>query len=171
MPTTTSHQHLLNKHHELDYHCRNPGNRIFVSDWYCKHPYVRKYIPQNIFTETNLTDKDLLYYCFPNDEYEVHEEIRKFHQKHDGITYENDEIYIGAGMTPLITAQVIMMMNLGYTEFHYTKPPLPEKIFGFKKLSGLIKRLGTDRGAHVQEFFQGFQDIGLIINNQHSFVI
>lgn len=122
MKSLTNHQHLLNKHHELDYHCRNPGNRIFVSDWYCKHPYVRKYIPQDIFTENHLTDQDLLYYTFPNDEFSVHNEIRKFHQKHDGIIYENEEIYIGAGMTPLITAQVIMMLSMGYKEFYYTKP-------------------------------------------------
>lgn len=115
-------QHLLNKHKELDYLCRHPAERIFVSDWYCDRPFVRKYIPDDIFNRKNLTDRDLLYYRFPNDSYEVHEEIRKFHQKNDGVTYENDEIYIGAGMTALITAQLLMMMSQGFTEFYYTKP-------------------------------------------------
>lgn len=115
-------QHLLNKHRELDYLCRNSEDRIFISDWYCEHPYVRKYIPEEIFSHDKLTDKELLYYRFPNDSFEVHEEIRNFHKKHDGVTYENDEIYIGAGMTPLITAQLLMMMSLGFKEFYYTKP-------------------------------------------------
>jgi len=117
-----NHNYLLSKHKQLDYLCRHPENRIFVSDWYCDHPFSRKYIPEKIFEKNHLSDKNLLYYCFPNDSFEIHEEICKFHQKHDDVTYTNDEIYLGAGMTPLITAQIIMMKTLGFTEFYYTKP-------------------------------------------------
>lgn len=115
-----NHNHLLDKHHELDYLCRHPGNRIFISDWYCSHPYTKKYIPSETFTD--ITQQDLLNYCFQNDTDTIHKEIIKFHQKYDGIVYKKEEIYIGAGMTGLITAQIIMMKTKGFDEIYYTKP-------------------------------------------------
>ena len=114
------HNHLLKKHKELDYLCRHPGNRIFISDWYCNHPYTKRYLPPETFTD--VTKQDLLYYCFQNDSDTIHKEIIKFHQKCDGVVYKKEEIYVGAGMTGLITAQIIMMKTKGVDEIYYTKP-------------------------------------------------
>lgn len=116
----TDHDHLLDKHRKLDYLCRHPGNRIFISDWYCDHPYAQKYLPPETFS--SITKQDLLYYCFQNDTDAIHKEIIRFHQKYDGILYKKDEIYVGSGMTGLITAQMIMMKNRGFDEIYYTKP-------------------------------------------------
>lgn len=115
-----NHDHLLKKHQELDYLCRHPAGRIFVSDWYCDHPYGKKYLPPKLFAD--ISKQDLLYYCFQNDTDTIHKEIIKFHQKSDGVTFQKKEIYIGAGMTALITAQVILMKSKGIDTFYYTKP-------------------------------------------------
>lgn len=111
---------LLEKHKELDYLCRNPGDKVFISDWYCRHPFTKKYLPEETFKIKQ--DWDLLYYCFQNDTLEIHEEIRIFHEKNDGVIYADDEIYVGAGTTGLLTAQMLMLVSMGVSRIWYTKP-------------------------------------------------
>lgn len=111
---------LLKKHQRVDYDCRHLNGRIFVSDWYCNHPFIKKYFPNK--TINNITNKDLIDYCFQNDSDDVHREIIRFHKKNDGIIYDKEEIYVGAGMTGLITAQIILMKTKGIDTFYYTRP-------------------------------------------------
>lgn len=113
----STHQTLLEKHQSVDYLCRHPEGRVFVSDWYCQHPYTKEYLPP-----LQPTPRDLLYYCFQNDTDDIHKEITTFHKRNDGIVYEKDEIFVGAGMTPLLTAQVMLMKARGVKKIYYTKP-------------------------------------------------
>lgn len=120
MKPKTRHDHLLKKHQRLDYLCRHPEDRLFISDWYCSHPFVQKYLPTTYLSK--IPDKDLLYYCFQNDGDELHREISHFHQLNDHLTYEKEEIFVGAGMTPLLSAQMIMMKSMGVKKILYTRP-------------------------------------------------
>lgn len=111
---------LLQKHSDLDFLCRHPGDRIFVSDWYCRHPFSLEYLPTDATVLKQ--SEDLLNYCFQNDTHEIHDEIRTFHLNNDGVLYTNDNIYIGAGTTGLLTAQMLMLVELGIKRLWYLRP-------------------------------------------------
>jgi len=111
---------LLSLHKQLDFDCRHRNGRPFVSDWYCEHPFVDDIIPVNerlIPPSVRLEP-----YNFPNDTTDLHAEIGQFHRERGEGSVGADQIFITAGLSPLITAQMIMLKRRGVRRVNYIKP-------------------------------------------------
>ncbi len=111
---------LLQAHLELDALSRDRGDRLFISDWYCEHPFAAEIVPPSAVA--SIEDDALLRYCFHNDDDEIHERIRTFHGARDGTDLGADEIYVAAGLSGLITAQFLMLRRQGIQRLHYIRP-------------------------------------------------
>jgi aspartate/methionine/tyrosine aminotransferase len=110
---------LLKLHKKLDYDCRHRNGRIFVSDWYCEHDFASQIIPQAART---ITDKQLLPYYFQNDNDSIHEEIVKFHKARGERPLSKKQIFVSAGLSSLITAQMLMLRRMGVDVLYYVRP-------------------------------------------------
>lgn len=111
---------LLQKHRDLDYTCRHPGDRVFVSDWYCEHPFIERYLAPAM--RTRLTRRQMVDYYFQNDTADLHRPISAFHERHDDVAYSPDEIFVGAGTSALLTAQMLMLWRAGIRKLFYVRP-------------------------------------------------
>jgi histidinol-phosphate/aromatic aminotransferase/cobyric acid decarboxylase-like protein len=111
---------LLNEHHRLDHACRNRRGRLFVSDWYCEHPFAEEVIPAT--ARNGLTADELLPYHFQNDTDIVHAEIQSFHRIREGRELGRSNIFVAAGLSPLITAQMLMLRRRGVRRIYYVRP-------------------------------------------------
>lgn len=111
---------LLAAHHELDAACRNRGGRLFISDSYCEHPFVRDVLPGVELARAS--DADLLAYCFHNDRADIFQSIRRFHEIRDKRIYDREHVYVAAGLTSLISAQMLMLRRRGVGRLYYTRP-------------------------------------------------
>jgi aspartate/methionine/tyrosine aminotransferase len=111
---------LLAAHHKLDDDCRNRSGRLFVSDWYCEHPFVGDVFPAS--ARHGLTAEELLPYCFQNDDQTIHDEIGRFHESREGRRPRPDSIFVGAGLSPLITAQMLLLVRRGVKRVFYVRP-------------------------------------------------
>lgn len=110
---------LLAAHRALDTASRQSDGKLFISDWYCEHPFVDDALRG---VDLDLHGVDLAAYCFHSDHHDLQSEIRRFHEIRDGVTYEENTIYVTAGLSPLITAQMMMLRRLGYDTLYYTRP-------------------------------------------------
>lgn len=115
----TNAQVLLDAHHQLDFDCRDRRGRVFISDWYCEHPFIREIIPP---TPMAPTSSDVANYYFQNDGKELHGKIQKFHERRNEEGYEPGCIFVSAGLTPLITAQMFMLRRRGIRKVYYVRP-------------------------------------------------
>lgn len=111
---------LLHVHHQLDRACRDRGSRVFVSDWYCQHPFADEILalmPGNV-----ISPAEVLPYYFQNDAHNVHREIQSFHRKKGEWIPSVDQIFVTAGLSPLVTAQILMLKRLGIQRVYYVRP-------------------------------------------------
>jgi aspartate/methionine/tyrosine aminotransferase len=111
---------LLEAHHRLDYDCRHRNGRLFVSDWYCEHPFVEEVLPPS--ARSGLTAEEVLPYYFQNDEHSIHREIKRFHESREGCILSHDNIFISSGLSPLITAQMLLLSRRGVRQVFYIRP-------------------------------------------------
>jgi aspartate/methionine/tyrosine aminotransferase len=112
-------QQLLSVHHALDAECRERNGRLFVSDWYCSHQFGRQ-ITSGL--DQGPGDDELLSYYFQNDDTDIHELILRFHALHSEINEGPDSIFVSAGLSPLITAQMMMLKRRGVRDIYYLRP-------------------------------------------------
>jgi aspartate/methionine/tyrosine aminotransferase len=115
-----NHDLLLSRHRELDWACRNRGDRVFISDWYCEHPFVDEYLPEYVFERPG--GEALANYYFPNDPSDLHDLIARFHRERDGVALDADGVFVGDGTSALLTAQLHMLRERGVREIHYVRP-------------------------------------------------
>jgi|GEM_PF-1034104 len=114
------HQRLLRAHKNLDAECRNRNGKIFISDWYCDHPFLNEIIP--IDCRGEISDKLLMDYYFQNDHEKLRLEILQFHKSRTEMDYSIDNIFVSSGLTPLITSQMILLLRKGVKKIFYLKP-------------------------------------------------
>ncbi len=48
--------------------------------------------------------------------------IQEFHSRYDGVNYSQNEIFVGAGASTLVTTQLAMIKSLGYDKLYYFSP-------------------------------------------------
>jgi aspartate/methionine/tyrosine aminotransferase len=125
---------LLARHRELDWLSRDRGPRLFLSDWYCGNPFVDEYLPDELFERPD--DPRLANYYFPNDSHELHDLIVRFHAQRDGVRRDHDEVFVGAGTSALLTAQIHMLLASGVKQVHYVRP-LYYSLYYLARLLGL----------------------------------
>ena len=120
---------LLDKHRSLDHSIRDEKGKIFVSDWYCYHPFI------NRFTENiELEDQKKQDYVFYSDELELKNSISLMHKKFDNKLYNSeDEILPGDGSTPFIAAFCLWLLKNNINEIYYV-PPMYYTFYYFLEL-------------------------------------
>ncbi|MGS2809312.1 aminotransferase class I/II-fold pyridoxal phosphate-dependent enzyme [Nocardia sp. MW-W600-9] len=109
---------LLAAHKELDTECRNRGDRAVPGDWYCTNPFLEDLLQLPLGEPSR---KELLDYYFQNDSQRLSNLIRAFHSRR-GENIAGQAVFVGAGMTPLLTAHMAMLKSWGYTRLHYVRP-------------------------------------------------
>jgi histidinol-phosphate/aromatic aminotransferase/cobyric acid decarboxylase-like protein len=111
---------LLEAHHTLDFQCRHRGGRLFISDWYCDHPYVDEVM------RTDLTGSpagnSVVAYYFQNDDSTLHQQIVEFHASHTEPDYIVEQVFVSAGLSSLITAQMMLLARRGIRKLYYVRP-------------------------------------------------
>ncbi len=115
-----NHDALLRAHKRLDYDCRHRQGRVFVSDWYCEHDLVDSMFA--LHEHDRLITSELLPYRFQNDSEELHKAIQKFHASRSERSPDIEEIFVTAGLSPLITAQMLLLKRAGFDRVGYFQP-------------------------------------------------
>lgn len=111
---------LLDAHHRLDHDSRDRGDRVFISDWYCEHPFADAVLPTS--SVPALRGRELLPYCFQNDQLGLHAQIADFHESKGEGRLDADSIFVTAGLSPLITAQMLILKRRGVKRLFYLRP-------------------------------------------------
>lgn len=111
---------LVDAYQKLDHDRRNRNGRLFVSDWFSEHPYVDAVLPPAV--RHGLTGDDALAYYFHNDRSEIHRQIQAFHAARGEPAVRPESVFIASGMTPLITAQMILLRRRGLRRVFHVRP-------------------------------------------------
>ncbi|MBO0784330.1 MAG: hypothetical protein J2P37_36470 [Ktedonobacteraceae bacterium] len=111
---------LLDAHHKLDHESRNRGGRVFISNWYCEHPFADSVLSTGY--SPTLTARELLPYYFQNDDHRLHAQIADFHESKGEGRLKTDNIFVTAGLSPLITAQILLLKRRGVKRIFYVRP-------------------------------------------------
>jgi histidinol-phosphate/aromatic aminotransferase/cobyric acid decarboxylase-like protein len=111
---------LLEAHHSLDFQCRHRDGRLFISDWYCDHPYVDDVMRAEITGRP--AGKSVVAYYFQNDDQTLHQQIVKFHADHGERDYGPEQVFVSAGLSSLITAQIMLLARRGVRKLYYVRP-------------------------------------------------
>ncbi len=126
---------LLRKHIERDAALLAPNAPPFISGWQTEHPFEQEYLPLTLFAEPAFAG-ELAKYRSLHHNYRLKDLIRSFHWRNDGVSYSDDEIYITAGASPLILAQLLWIRSTGVREVFYA-PPLFHSHYQLAELLGL----------------------------------
>jgi histidinol-phosphate/aromatic aminotransferase/cobyric acid decarboxylase-like protein len=111
---------LLEAHHSLDFQCRHRDGRLFISDWYCDHPYVDHVMRAEIAGRP--AGNSVVAYYFQNDDLTLHHQIVKFHANHGERDYGPEQVFVSAGLSSLITAQIMLLARRGVRKLYYVRP-------------------------------------------------
>jgi histidinol-phosphate/aromatic aminotransferase/cobyric acid decarboxylase-like protein len=93
---------------------------VFISDWYCEHPFAVDIIPSSVAAE--ISPFELLSYQFHNDDYAIPCLIQEFHGKKGENSCSEDAIFTAAGLSPLIAAQMLLLHRRGVRRVYYVRP-------------------------------------------------
>lgn len=119
---------LLDKHRTLDHTIRDDKKKIFISDWYCYHPFINEYIDGIQITSQQKQD-----YVFYSDDKKLANLISLMHQKFDKKDYDINEILPGDGSTPFIAAFCLWLFKNDIKEVYYV-PPMYYTFYYFLEL-------------------------------------
>jgi aspartate/methionine/tyrosine aminotransferase len=108
---------LLDKHRALDHAIRDDKGKVFLSDWYCYHPYIDRYTNDIEITKQQKQD-----YVFYSDDKELAEMITKMHKRFDNKEYNINEVLPGDGSTPFIAAFCVWLLKNDIKEVYYVPP-------------------------------------------------
>jgi len=119
---------LLDKHRTLDHVIRDDKGKVFISDWYCYHPFIDEFTDGIEITPQQKQD-----YVFYSDDNELTNLISKMHKKFDNKNYLNSEILPGDGSTPFIAAFCLWLLKNDIKEVYYL-PPMYYTFYYFLEL-------------------------------------
>jgi len=111
---------LLEAHRILDFQCRHRDGRLFISDWYCDHPYVNEVMKADPTGPP--PENSIIAYYFQNDDSTLHNQIVKFHASHGELDYAAERVFVSAGLSSLITAQMMLLARRGIRKLYYMRP-------------------------------------------------
>lgn len=119
---------LLDKHRTLDHTIRDDKGKIFISDWYCYHPFI------NMFTHgIETTSQQKQDYVFYSDDKKLANLISQMHKNFDKKNYDISEILPGDGSTPFIAAFCLWLLKNDIKEVYYV-PPMYYTFYYFLEL-------------------------------------
>jgi len=108
---------LLDKHRTLDHSIRDEKGKVFISDWYCYHPFIEEFTDGIEITSQQKQD-----YVFYSDDEELASLISQMHKKFDKKSYNISEILPGDGSTPFISAFCLWLLKNDIKEVYYVPP-------------------------------------------------
>ncbi|MER7012492.1 pyridoxal phosphate-dependent aminotransferase [Saccharopolyspora sp. NPDC000359] len=105
----------------LDAARRNPGDRLFVSDYHGGHPFVDEYLGD--LAVTALPDLgDITRYAAVDEDLALRSRIADFHGHYDGVQRDADEVLAGGGSSMLISSFCTWLALSGVKAVHYVPP-------------------------------------------------
>ncbi|MGW5790385.1 pyridoxal phosphate-dependent aminotransferase [Saccharopolyspora sp. NPDC003752] len=105
----------------LDAARRDPGDRLFVSDYHGGHPFVEEYLGDLALTA--LPDLgDITRYAAVDEDLALRSRIAEFHARYDGVERDADEILVGGGSSMLISSFCTWLALSGVKAVHYVPP-------------------------------------------------
>ena len=109
---------LLDKHRALDHTIRNDKGKLFISDWYCYHPFI-----ENFTKDISATNQQKQDYIFYSDDFELKKNISNMHIRFDKKDYNyKNEILPGDGSTPFIASFCLWLLKNNINEIYYVPP-------------------------------------------------
>jgi aspartate/methionine/tyrosine aminotransferase len=116
---TPSQEEVLRAHREIDLIARD-GTIPFISGWSTSHSVKYEHIADN---SNNSSLADCVHdYNFMSDDEILKQKICKFHANVDGVNLSSDNIFLGAGSSPLLSSIMFILSEANTPEIHYIKP-------------------------------------------------
>lgn len=144
---------LVENHRMLDDVLRDDKGKLFISDWYCYHPFIDKFT-QNI----EVTDKQKQDYIFYSDDYELKQLISKMHMKFDKKFYDSDtEILPSDGSSPSIATFCFWLYKNNIKEVYYLSP-LYYTFYYFFELFKIKARPISGKQGYEKDFTMNLPD-------------
>lgn len=110
---------VLQAHREIDLAARD-GSIPFVSGWLTSHPVQYEHIGDLAHT-ARFSDYANTYNFMADDEL-LKQKICRFHATVDGVPISSDNVFLGAGSSPLLSSVMVILSQMKQREIFYVKP-------------------------------------------------
>ncbi|GAA0428928.1 hypothetical protein GCM10010357_58260 [Streptomyces luteireticuli] len=136
MPVTPSLFRMLEWHERIEAERRQPGARVFVSDYNGGHPFVEKYLGE-LADAAPCRLADVTRYSALDEDAVLRERIAEMHRRYDGAGCTPGRVLPGGGSSALLGTFATWLLLTGRRRVHYVAPV-------YYKLAFLFRRMGIE---------------------------
>ncbi|MBZ4318951.1 aminotransferase class I/II-fold pyridoxal phosphate-dependent enzyme [Streptomyces huiliensis] len=127
---------MLDWHELIEAERRQPGARVFVSDYNGGHPFVEEFLGELADTAPGRL-ADITRYSGLDEDVRLRTKIAAMHQRYDGVDCAPRNVLPGGGSSSLLGTFATWLLLTGRRRIHYV-PPV------YYKLAYLFRRMGIE---------------------------